>query len=102
MHSHHYPPDSAQRDDKRCRCLAHLAFGGESLSRVTCKACRKTNRNVESMFDVGLHIAGQARVAGGKEEGESPSEEETASDVDLVTGQSIQDCLNKLTSAKEC
>jgi hypothetical protein len=102
MHSHHGLGTQRDGDDeRRCKCLAHQVFGGESQSQVTCSGCGKVNRKVEMMFDLGLQIRGKVRLVNGNGNGNgkgtpsSPSSSGGSSDVDINAGESLQDCLDR-------
>jgi len=93
-------------DERRCKCLAHQVFGGESQSQVTCRGCGTVNRKVEMMFDIGLQIRGKAKVVitlngknGGSVKGSPTSPSSSAGSSDTGDGtagtQSLQDCLDK-------
>jgi len=111
MHSHHFPEGvPEERDERRCRCLAHQVFGGESQSSVRCAGCGKTNITHEMMFDIGLQIRKKEKTtngngaAGGSVKGSpvSPSSSGESSDVtttaEVSVTESLQDCLNKFIS----
>jgi ubiquitin carboxyl-terminal hydrolase 22/27/51 len=103
MHMHHLSEDT-DVDEKRCKCLAHQVFGGESQSQVTCNGCGKVNRKVEMMFDIGLQIHGKPKIVlnlgNGKKNGstkDSPVSPSStgSSDSDSSASQTLQDCLDK-------
>jgi uncharacterized UBP type Zn finger protein len=110
MHSHHYPTSpTTNGDERRCKCLAHQVFGGESQSQVTCRGCGTVNRKVEMMFDIGLQIRGKPKVVitlngknGGSVKGSPTSPSSSAGSSDTGDGnaatQSLQDCLDKFVS----
>jgi ubiquitin carboxyl-terminal hydrolase 22/27/51 len=107
MHTHHgLESPKKLADERTCKCLAHMVFGGESQSQVTCSGCGKVNRKVELMFDLGLQIRGKAKVVinGNGKNGSvkgSPISPSSAgsSDGDSV-GETLQDCLDKYTSVE--
>jgi len=106
MHSHHFPEEAPCTDEKRCKCLAHQVFGGESLSQITCAGCRAVNEKEEMMFDLGLQIRGKSRVmlnlTNGKGESVKGSPTSPSSSGGSASefgesnfGDSIQDCLDR-------
>ena len=106
MHAH---DTIASSDEKKCKCLAHKVFGGESQSQVTCSGCGKITQSLEMMFDIGLQIRGKPKIVStlngknGSVKGSpiSPSSTGGSSDGgDLASAQTLQDCLDKYCPVK--
>jgi len=110
MHTHHFAEEGSHSmiDERKCKCLAHQVFGGESQSQVTCIGCGKVTRKFEMMFDLGLQIRGKSKIVinlngkngknGTSIKGSptSPSSSAGSSDIgDVSTTQSLQECLDR-------